>query len=210
MPAPPVQLDATPAKGDWRLPGALAIGMVAIAIALLRAKGRIWWCAGGDASPWITDVWSSHCSQHLVDPYTFSHLSHGLLFYIGLNWLRRLMPEPWRARFSPAWMFLVAIAVEVSWELLENSPALIERYRGQTVALNYTGDSVINSIGDIVACAIGFLIALKIGAWRAFWLVVAFEVLTALWIRDNLTLNVVMLTHPIEAIKQWQMPRSMR
>jgi len=200
----------TTEKHRWGLAFTLVLGMIAAAAIVLRAKGRIWWCASGDTSLWITDVWSSHCSQHLVDPYTFSHISHGLLFFIALSWVHRMMPEQWRKQFTPAWRFVAAVALEVGWEILENSPMLIERYRGQTASLNYTGDSVINSIGDIVACAAGFLIAVKIGAWRAFWLVVAFEVLTLLWIRDNLTLNVVMLVWPVEAIKHWQMPPSMR
>lgn len=193
-----------------RLTFVLAIVLVAVAVIVLRSMGRIWWCSCGVATPWISDIWSSHCSQHLLDAYTFSHISHGLLFFIAFRWLHNVMPEHWRSRFTPAWWFFAAIALEVGWEVLENTPLVIERYRGQTASLNYNGDSIGNSIGDILSCATGFLIAWRIGAWRAFALFVAFELLTLFWIRDNLTLNVVMLLYPIEAIKHWQTPASMR
>lgn len=168
--------------------------------------GRVWWCACGNPSPWITDVWSMHCSQHLFDAYTFSHISHGLLFFVVFRFLQGVMPELWRETFTPAWWFLAAIALEAGWEVLENTPVVIERYRAQTASLNYNGDSIGNSLGDILSCALGFLIASKIGIRRAFLLFLAFEVMTLLWIRDNLTLNVLMLVHPIESIKAWQTP----
>ena len=192
------------------LPFALAAALIIIAVITLRFLGRVWWCACGTYSPWISDIWSSHCSQHFLDAYTFSHISHGLLFFIAFRWLHSLMPANLKASFTPAWWFFAAIALEIGWEILENTPLIIERYRGQTASLNYNGDSIGNSLGDILSCAAGFLIAWKIGAWRAFFLFVAFELLTLFWIRDNLTLNVVMLLHPIDAIRQWQTPPSLQ
>ncbi|MBL8887109.1 MAG: DUF2585 family protein [Phycisphaerales bacterium] len=193
-----------------RLPYVLALGLIGVAVVVLRSMGRVWWCSCAAPTPWIADIWSSHCSQHLLDAYTFSHISHGLLFFIAFGWLHAALPARWQARFTPGWWFFAAIALEVGWEVLENTPLVIERYRGQTASLNYNGDSIGNSIGDILSCAAGFLIAWRIGAWRAFALFVAFELLTLFWIRDNLTLNVVMLLHPIEAIKHWQTPASLR
>lgn len=168
--------------------------------------GRVWWCACGNPSPWMTDIWSMHCSQHLLDPYTFSHISHGLLFFVAFRWLRGALPERWRKAFSPSWWFFASIALEAGWEVLENTPFVIDRYRAQTASLNYNGDSIGNSLGDIFSCAAGFFIASRIAVRRALLLFVAFEVITLLWIRDNLTLNVVMLVHPIESIKVWQAP----
>lgn len=187
----------------------LAAGVVAIAVIALRAMGRVWWCACGAPTIWISDIWSSHCSQHLLDWYTFSHISHGLLFFAGLKALHGFLPAAWRARFAPGWWFLVAIVLEAGWEVLENTPWVIDRYRAQTASLNYNGDSIWNSLGDILSCATGFFIAWKIGVRWALVVFVAFELLTLYWIRDNLTLNVVMLLHPIEAIKAWQTPAGM-
>ncbi|MBS0189977.1 MAG: DUF2585 family protein [Planctomycetes bacterium] len=172
--------------------------------------GRIWWCECGGWSPWVSDIWSRHCSQHLVDWYTFSHVSHGLLFYVGLRTLSRWLPARWRNAFTPGWWFVAAILLETGWEILENTPLVIERYRAETASLNYTGDSIINSVGDILACAAGFAIARCLGCARAVILFVALELLTLWFIRDNLTLNVVMLLSPIEAVRAWQMPAEMR
>ncbi|MBX3390703.1 MAG: DUF2585 family protein [Phycisphaeraceae bacterium] len=190
----------------WRVPLAMSLVFVGVAIVGLRMMGRVWWCACGNPSPWVTDVWSMHCSQHFLDAYTFSHVSHGLLFFIAFRWLHGALPEHWQRAFTPTWWFLGAIALETGWEVLENTPFVIERYRAQTASLNYDGDSIGNSLGDILSCAFGFFIASKIGVRRTLILFVALEVVTLLWIRDNLTLNVVMLVHPIESIKAWQTP----
>jgi hypothetical protein len=146
---------------------------------------------------WEGDIWSSENSQRFADPYSFSHLVHGILFY-GFLWLvARKLPARYR--------LLIALAVEAGWELLENSPLIINRYREATIALGYTGDSVLNSLSDILMMTIGFLFAARVRTWISVAAIVVMEVGCALWVRDNLTLNIIMLVHPIDAIKAWQM-----
>jgi hypothetical protein len=146
---------------------------------------------------WESSIWSDECSQRLADPYSFSHIGHGLLFY-GVLWLlaRKL---PLRHRF------FVALLLEASWELLENSPLVINRYRAGTIAQGYVGDSVMNSLSDIVMMSLGFLFASRVRPWMSVALLLTMEIGCALCIRDNLTLNIIMLVHPIAAIKAWQM-----
>ena len=146
---------------------------------------------------WEGDIWSRENSQRFADPYSFSHLVHGILFY-GFLWLvARKLPVRYR--------LLMALAVEAGWELLENSPLIINRYREATIALGYTGDSVLNSLSDILMMTIGFLFAFRARPWVSVAAVIVMEVGCALWVRDNLTLNIIMLVHPIDAIKAWQM-----
>jgi hypothetical protein len=167
-----------------------------VTVAMLRVEGRIWWCACRTPTPFSTQVHSSHNSQHLLDPYSLSHLLHGLIFY---GCLRLIAP-----RLDRGWALVIALIIEAGWEVLENSPPVIERYRAATASLGYTGDSIVNSAGDVMSCAIGFFLAARIG-WRwSVALFVAIELTMLAWIRDNLTLNVVMLICPIEAIKHWQ------
>lgn len=183
-------------------PGAIRTGMSAIfaiaaAVVVLRGMGRTWWCACGSPVPWSWAVNSSHNSQHVIDPYSFTHVLHGLIFF---TLLKLLIPKA-----SSSARLLMAVLIESGWEILENSPLIIERYRAATISLNYYGDSIANSISDILACAIGFLLAGRLG-WRLsflFFLVV--EISLLLTIRDSLTLNVIMLLHPSDAIKNWQM-----
>mgnify|MGYP002368631956 CR=1 FL=1 len=171
--------------------------IAAVTVVSLRLEGHRGWCAIGDWSPWISDVWSSHCSQHVFDPYSITHVSHGLIFYGALRLLAPGMRLGWR--------FCIAIGVAAAWEIAENSPFVIERYRRVTMSLEYLGDSVTNALGDILSCAIGFVLARWLG-WRwALLLFVATELLLLLLIRDNLTLNVIMLVWPLKAIKDWQM-----
>jgi hypothetical protein len=146
---------------------------------------------------WESSIWSDECSQRLADPYSFSHIGHGLLFY-GVLWLlaRKL---PLRHRF------FVALLLEASWELLENSPLIINRYRAGTIAQGYVGDSGMNSLSDIVMMSLGFLFASRVRPWMSVALLLTMEIGCALCIRDNLTLNIIMLVHPIAAIKAWQM-----
>jgi Protein of unknown function (DUF2585) len=145
---------------------------------------------------WEGSIWSSECSQRLVDPYSVSHIAHGILFF-GLLWLV--------ARQAPArYRFLAAVLCEAGWELLENSPLIINRYREATIALGYVGDSVMNSLSDIAMMSLGFLFASRVRPWVSMAAVVTMEVGCALWVRDNLTLNIIMLLHPVEAIKSWQ------
>jgi len=169
------------------------------AILLLRTEGQRWWCACGHWWPWAGDNWSRHNSQHLLDPYSLTHGSHGLIFFAAFSWL-----APFR-RWTMAWRLALAVAIETGWEILENSHWVIDRYRHATMALGYQGDTVANSLGDIGCCMIGFLIALCLGVRKALLLVVAMEILLLFWIRDNLSLNVLMLLHPVTAVRTWQM-----
>ena len=170
--------------------------MLVIAIIYLRFQGRIWWCQQGDFSPISLKVQSKHNSQHVFDAYSLSHMLHGLIFFGVFHLFRR--------RMSLGWRFVAATAVEIAWEMLENSPIIIERYRAGTVSYDYKGDSIINSFGDIVSYAIGFFIAWRVG-WK--WSIAIFLIvdLGMLWlIRDNLALNVLMLLWPLDAIRKWQ------
>jgi hypothetical protein len=163
---------------------------------LLRSQGRLWLCSCGYLLLWSGDPWSSDNSQHLLDPYSFTHLLHGFLL-CGL--LALAVP-----RLSVAWRLWLAVSIEAVWELIENSEFVIRRYRQETAALGYHGDTIVNSLGDILVCGLGFMLALQLGFRRAFAVFALTEVTLAILIRDNLTLNVVMLIYPIEAIKEWQ------
>lgn len=171
--------------------------VVAVMAAILAAMGRTWWCAAGDTDLWSSQVWSRHNSQHLVDPYTFTHVLHGLVFY-ALVWL----VAGGRAGTAARWW--IGFAIEVAWEVLENTDALIERYRGTTVSLDYFGDSVANSIGDVLAYVAGYWLAGVVPVLVSIATFVVVDVTLVLWIRDSLVLNVVMLLVPIEALREWQ------
>jgi hypothetical protein len=153
-------------------------------------------CPCGSVKLWHGVVHSSENSQHIADWYTFSHVIHGFLFY-GLAHL--LLRGPARR-----WALPFAVAMEGAWELLENSPIIIDRYREATMAFGYSGDSILNSIADIGWMAAGFWLAAKLPVRATVALALAFEGLTLLLIRDNLALNVLMLVWPVEAIKTWQ------
>lgn len=164
---------------------------------LLTLMGQVLWCQCGSWSPWSWDIWSEHNSQHLVDPYFFSHVLHGLLFYGGLHLCC--------GSRSPAWRFQAALIIEAGWELLENSPIVISRYREATIALDYFGDSVANSMFDILACALGFRLAARLTVRQSVALFLLTEIIMTLTIRDCLLLNILMLLSPIDAVKTWQM-----
>ncbi len=172
----------------------LAVLVITAAVELWM--GRLMLGPDGRLGLWEGDIWSREASQRMADPYSFSHTIHGMLFY-GLLWLlaRRL---PVRHRF--VW----AVILEASWEILENSPMIINRYRAVTIALGYAGDSVLNSLCDIAFAGMGYLLAWRARIWVTILVILAMEMGTAVWVRDNLTLNVIMLVHPVEAIKAWQ------
>ena len=175
---------------------AMLISVVGMLIAL-RAQDRVWWCRVGDLSPWSSDIWSAHNSQHFFDPYTFTHILHGVLYF----WIVNLILSDYRLR----WKFFLVIFVECVWELVENSNFVIDRYRAATISLDYYGDSILNSLSDVLSCAFGAFLAYKLKFWRSLAYFVATEILLLFLIRDNLTLNIIMLIYPIEAIKRWQM-----
>ena len=187
---------ARPAGSAWRIYVLLGLGLVAATAATLLAMGRVPICTCGTVKLWTSDVLSSDNSQHIADWYTPSHIIHGFLFF-GLTWLvARRLPLGARA--------LIAILIECAWEIAENSPMIIDRYREATIALGYTGDSVINSVSDIAFMTLGFFFAARAPVWLTVILAVAFELFTGWLIRDNLTLNVLMLLHPVDSIRVWQ------
>lgn len=178
----------------WTAFALLLIGMVY----QLHLQGRIWWCACSRPFLWDGDIWSAHNSQHLFDPYSFTHVLHGVVF-CGLVCM--LFP-----RLRLVWRLWMATFIESLWEIFENTQFVIQRYREATIGLGYEGDSIANSMGDIACCALGFLLAWRLGLRRSIILFVLIELVLLVCIRDNLTLNVLMLLCPIDAIKSWQMP----
>ena len=173
-----------------------------IAVLVLTAGVELWMGRSllgpdGKFGLWDGNIWSSENSQRLADPYSFSHIVHGMLFYAVLWLVARKLPVRQR--------LLIALALEAGWEMLENSPFIINRYREATISLGYVGDSVLNSLSDVLMMTLGFLFAFRVPARVSVAAVILMEVGCALWVRDNLTLNVIMLIHPMEAIRTWQM-----
>jgi len=170
--------------------------MIAIGGAIIYSMGHPLICTCGFVKLWHGAVFSSENSQHLLDWYSPSHVIHGLLFYAGLWLIARRQPAGYR--------LLAAIFVEVSWEVFENTPLIINRYREVTVSLDYFGDSVINAVFDVLAMICGFFLAWRLPVWTSVALVVGLEAFVGIMIRDNLILNVIMLLYPLEAVRVWQ------
>ena len=180
------------------LPIILSLTAAAAMTFILWTQGRIWWCKSGDWAIYINQAWnSSHTSQHLLDPYSFTHVLHGVLAF----WLAGLI----FSKLDIRWRFFIAVVGEAAWEILENSSYVIEKYRENTASLDYFGDSIMNSVGDLVACSLGFWIAVRLGWWKSLIFFAAVEIALLLWIRDGLLLNILMLIYPLESIKVWQM-----
>lgn len=169
----------------------LAGGLIVliVMVIVLAMMGRLWWCACGHLTVWEGDIHSSHNSQHLLDPYLFTHILHGVLLY-GFLWLllRRRATVPTR--------FWLALALEALWEVIENSPPVIERFRQSAISQHYYGDTIANSIGDLFACAGGFGIAATLPWWGSVLFFVLTEVVLYLWIRDSLLLVIKALFVP--------------
>lgn len=174
-----------------------SVVVLLLMILFLRALGRMFLCACGYFEIWTSDTCSSNNSQQLFDPYSFTHLLHGFLFF----WLIALA----LTRFTPGWQLWLALLLESAWEVFENTRFVIDRYRAQTAALGYTGDTVVNSVGDLACAMIGFLIARQLGLKRSLIVFVLIELVLILWIHDSLMLQLLMLIWPVEAIKAWQL-----
>ena len=188
----------SPLLSSWtRWSVAATLGVILVTALSLDSMGRGLWCPEGGLSPWAWDIWSIHNSQHLLDPYSFTHMQHGVLAY-ALLWL------VFRSRW-PTVRLLIAITSEAVWEVFENTNFVIDSYRESTIALNYYGDSVLNSMADVVAFALGYTLAMWMAAWASAVALLGVEAVLLLTIRDSLGLNIVMLLHPIEVIKTWQM-----
>lgn len=180
----------------------LSLAMAAAIAVTLLWMGRTPICECGTVKLWWGVVQSSENSQHIADWYAFSHVIHGLLFYFFAHILWR----KWKLfGGKPAiWALPIAVAFEGFWELLENSPLIIDRYRAVTASFGYSGDAVINSVADLGFMVLGFWIASRL-PWKAsLAMAIAFELFTLFMIRDNLTLNVLMLVWPIDAVREWQ------
>ena len=179
-----------------------ALVLCAVTLAVLFAMDRPPICECGYVALWYGDINSSGNSQHLSDWYTPSHIIHGMLFY-ALGWLLFSKFELGGKQAS-RWSFTLAVALEAAWEIAENTPMIIDRYRSVTVNWGYSGDSIINSMADIGWMSLGFWLALKLPVRVTVVLAIIMEIVAALVVRDNLTLNVIMLLYPFEFIREWQ------
>jgi hypothetical protein len=174
---------------------AVALVLVAIFLTLLYLEDRPLWCKSGPAL-WSA-AWTICTSQNLLDPYSFTHMLHGVIFFWALR--------PLADRVPLAWRLVLAMSLEIGWEVLENSPWVIERYRQDTASLDYTGDSVLNAAGDLFSTIVGFLVAARFSWKVAAVIFVVVELALLFFVRDNLTLNVWMLVLPSDAVREWQL-----
>ncbi len=167
-----------------------------LVVVLLRAEGRMFLCTCGHFAIWTSDTCSSQTSQQLFDPYSFTHLLHGFLFF----WLITLLFR----RLTTSWQFWLALSLEGAWEVFENTQFVIDKYRTETAALGYTGDTIVNSLGDLTCAMAGFLLARKLGLRWSLIVFLLIEIVLTLAIHDSLLLQILMLIHPVQAIKLWQ------
>ena len=177
-------------------PALAAFAVVALTAVILWLMGRPPICTCGDVDLWVNSAASPRTSQMLADWYSPSHVLHGFIFYGLLTWAFR--------RWTVGQRFLAATVIEAAWEIVENSPIIIDRYREATVAIGYTGDSILNSVSDILMMVVGFLRARRLPVWLSVLVVVVLELVPLAIIRDNLTLNIWMLLSPDDAIRTWQ------
>jgi len=173
------------------------VAMMSLTASVELAMGRRAISKSGVVRLWAGDIWSAENSQQFLDPYSFTHILHGVIFYAGL-WLVA------GGRMSPAARLIAAVAFECGWEMLENSSFVIERYRAQTISIGYYGDTVLNSMGDICSMMFGFYLASRLPAPATAVGAVILDAALALIYRDNLILNIIMLIYPVPAIKNWQ------
>lgn len=171
--------------------------LVPLTALALWAEGRLFSCACGEFQLWVGDTCSSRNSQQLFDPYSLTHILHGFLLF----WLVGLVFRS----LSPAWQLSVAAIFEALWEVLENTPFIIDRYRAQTAALGYTGDTIVNSLGDLFCAIVGFVIARRLGWARSLIAFLLLELVLLFWIHDGLLLQILMLISPVNVIKSWQL-----
>jgi len=172
-------------------------GTTVMMAAMLAWLGRTPICTCGYVKLWHGEVMSSENSQHLLDWYSPSHVLHGLAFYLAL---RYLLPN-----LSTGWRLVIAGVIEAGWEVVENTSWIIARYRGETAALDYFGDSILNSTADMAMMVVGFLIAMRAPVWVSVAIFIAAEVIVGYFIRDGLLLNIIMLLWPMDLIRQWQL-----
>jgi len=180
---------------------ALLAAIVAAAALALYLMGHPLICICGYVTLWPFDIESAENSQHLIDWYTPSHIIHGFIFY-WLLWLA----SRW-VKLSFGMRLVLAVAIEASWEVIENTDFVIDHYREMTISLDYYGDSVINSVSDVLFMVLGFFLAARLPVWLTVVIAIALEVFIGAMIRDNLTLNVLMFLWPLDSVLQWQQGR---
>ena len=184
-------------SSTWFYPAAAVFGIMTMTAVVEHLMGRVAFCTNGHIHFWVGSVISPELSQQIADWYSFSHIIHGLALYGVLHLISK------RTHWCISTRLIVVTCIEAGWEMLENSPIIINRYR-QTAAAGYTGDSILNSMSDISFCLLGFALARFLPVWQTLLLILLMELGVGWKIHDNLTLNIIMLIHPFAGIKRWQ------